>query len=372
MHKTYETMKIFIQLLILTAFVAKEIKSAETTESTPPPAATPYFSYYWGKTICYEKKILLEKRFLKAITDGDLEEVSSTLDKCVNPNICFRTKDSDFERTDYTTPLIYAVKRNNIGLMRLLLSHPKNPALVNYYITKRRVLLQNGGSFLDIVQAHRKNPFDDGNKGWWENRDTALHHAVRTNNVAATKLLLEFGAKVNEPGRDGLLPLTIAHSKPITRLLLSNGADPRETEADRRTPYHHAAEEGHYYKIIEFTQYTIPFSRRDVYGETPLMIMAKNPHRYYSIVEFLSILNTEKGIAQVQNNQNLYNAVMADLLKSHALATENKLRENAKFLKHYIKKLWELPKDESPKNVSEEELQPSKRQRIGSKDLSRK
>ena len=70
-----------------------------------------------------------------------------------------------------------------------------------------------------------------------------LHHACKSRNAAVVEVLLEHGANVNLPTRDGAHPLHIAVSKGeenIIVMLLKHGADINALDSNGMAPLHHA------------------------------------------------------------------------------------------------------------------------------------
>jgi ankyrin repeat protein len=78
--------------------------------------------------------------------------------------------------------------------------------------------------------------------------ETLLHHAARTGSIKMARVLLEHGAKVNAPARQGFTPLHVASglNKPaMVEFLIAAGADLNVQDSGEGMPLHAATVQGH-------------------------------------------------------------------------------------------------------------------------------
>jgi ankyrin repeat protein len=144
--------------------------------------------------------------------------------------------DLDTQNDKGRTALMLSVQKNNPQLATLLLEHNPdvniadnrgNNALM-YSITQDEVsitrkLLKNGSKLEHRNKLHK----------------TALYIACETNNPAAVKMMIKYGADVNVKVGKGLFtPLFVIRnsSDEILQSLIGAGADPRQLMTDGRSP----------------------------------------------------------------------------------------------------------------------------------------
>ena len=109
----------------------------------------------------------------------------------------------------------------------------------------------------------------------------SLHKAAAQGNLARMKELLDAGANVNAPAKDGKTPLhlaTMCGQEAVVKLLL--GVSDIEVNASDKcgaTPLHWAAENGHVEVVRLLLGVSgIEVNASDIYGGTPLHLAAKN------------------------------------------------------------------------------------------------
>jgi ankyrin repeat protein len=145
----------------------------------------------------------LNKEFIAAIRDGNLEEVKSFLRNDANINA-----QDNFGRT----PLYWATI---------------NATLNNHGLEALQLLLNNG----EQQSINVPNNI----------RETPLFRAIFLDNPEIVRLLLHYGAQqsVNMQDTKGYTPLHFAASRnitPIIQILLDNGADRNITDNENMTP----------------------------------------------------------------------------------------------------------------------------------------
>jgi ankyrin repeat protein len=191
-----------------------------------------------------------------AVVAGDGEESQAIVTALVGSGADKNMRDMD--TTEYTsgdwitsdsgealeavgaTPLLLAMKEEHVAVARLLvltgvdvnLADKDNLTPLHWAVTEiedlelARLLLQRGA----IVNLDNK----DIGRG-----NTLLHWSCSRGKTNAVKLLLEFGADVNQPGKDAYHPLHLAAKMgkiPLLKLLLEAGADAKAKDRQGQTP----------------------------------------------------------------------------------------------------------------------------------------
>src|SRR5207247_1103021 len=104
---------------------------------------------------------------------------------------------------------------------------------------------------------------------------TALHWAVRADDIATTQLLLRAGAKPGVANRYGVTPISLAAingNAAITEALLRAGADPNTTLAEGETVLMRAARTGNPEALKALLAHGADVNRKESsLGETALM-----------------------------------------------------------------------------------------------------
>jgi ankyrin repeat protein len=138
-----------------------------------------------------------------------------------------RTADINTPEPDGTTPLHWAVRGNDLEIVRLLLKAGANAKTANRYgVTPIALAAANGNA--EIIEALVKAGAD-ANTALPEG-ETALMTAARTGNPAALKVLIAHGAKVNVQekwlGETPLMWAAAENHPEAVRVLIESGADP--------------------------------------------------------------------------------------------------------------------------------------------------
>ncbi|KAH6675716.1 ankyrin repeat-containing domain protein, partial [Halenospora varia] len=150
------------------------------------------------------------------------------------------TVDMNEQDTQGYTPLMYAIRRNNVEAARLVIEHGGN---VNYQ-------------------------FEQGSQ-----TTTPLICAIQKNGSEMVALLLSYGANVNTPNWRGQTPLLIAsmmNNLELAKLLLQNGARNDVKDGDLRTPLSKAAENGNATIVTMLIEAGCKIDSVDGRGRTPL------------------------------------------------------------------------------------------------------
>ncbi len=142
----------------------------------------------------------------------------------------------------YRTPLNYAISHGNTDAVKLLIKYGANPNQIDEYGRAPLVLAVFYGdlNIVEFLLQEKANPniqegeesrflvLDDGKDEKHLYFKTPLNYAVSSGNIDAVKLLLKYGANLNQIDECGGAPLTLAvcYGDPdIVKFLLQNGAD---------------------------------------------------------------------------------------------------------------------------------------------------
>lgn len=111
----------------------------------------------------------------------------------------------------------------------------------------------------------------------------ALHAAVRGDDAALTRQLIEAGAPVDEPGDFGVTALEVAVARgnaTIAADLVDAGAAVTEGSKGLRSPLHLAAEEGNLdvLEVLIDAADDVDPAGQDRFGSTPMMLAAAKDH----------------------------------------------------------------------------------------------
>lgn len=155
------------------------------------------------------------------------------------------------------TPLIYAVQKGHVDMVRMLLLRGANPdirgklgdtalhaAACLTHTTIARILIA-GGADLEIQNSPVNNMTMTG-------QGTPLHVAVRHGNLKLSRLLIRSGANIQAKNVDGDTPLHLAARRAEMHTfegLLDLGADINAKNSDGRTPVQVALNAGYRSKL---------------------------------------------------------------------------------------------------------------------------
>jgi len=246
-----------------------------------------------------------------AIAAGDKEGVLKILSKRQHVNLNHR------EPGDGETFLIAAIRADQPEIIRVLLTHGANPnlreitgvdarnksllgdtplaAAVNIdSIESVRLLIQHGVRLAANSNVLHSSPsiemirflLDHGAviDGRDDNGATYLHTAVNNEEIEEiARLLIERGANVNVPDKDGVTPLFRVASIKIARLLIERGANVNAADREGLTPLHMAVLEGLGIDLAKLlVMRGAEVNARNNHGHTPLDLLVVEGFDYDS------------------------------------------------------------------------------------------
>jgi ankyrin repeat protein len=160
------------------------------------------------------------------------------------------------------TALLVAAERGKIGLVKQLLEHKANPNIAGSDgVTALILAAQNDQpDIVKILLQNRAEPDTEDHNGWTALSSAAYHGSMRCVQILAdasktdlsrgllfatladhkdvVKVLLDYGAEVDNRSSDGRTPLILAASKgnkELVNMLLQAGADPTLTDQSGAT-----------------------------------------------------------------------------------------------------------------------------------------
>lgn len=173
---------------------------------------------------------VVDKRFLNAVTNGDVNIARSLLNK--------KSIVKFFKSKNARVPILFAACRTgSVEMVELILSHPdvnvnmkdmfKNNALTSLPCLNPT----DNNRIINVLLENRINVNDTNDQGY-----TALHFIIVNDTIglgySAIEHLLKNGANPNIPNKDGQTAIFDAaqRSLKLTKLLLDNGADMDHTD----------------------------------------------------------------------------------------------------------------------------------------------
>lgn len=214
--------------------------------------------------------------------------------------------DIDARSNDGTTPLLAAVWRGRVELIRYLLERGADPNAFNdAHISP--MLAVNGENIVQIATML----IDKGAKVNVRSaqNETPLHNIAWSGSVEAVELLLSNGADINAVGDGGWTPLCMAalSNAEITRYMISKGAavNPHQPEdakecpcrVEFQTPLHCAVRSDSISTVQALVENGAMVNVVDREGLTPLHMAVR--HGNFEIVEYLldkgAVLNVKEG-----------------------------------------------------------------------------
>ncbi|KAJ9465905.1 Delta-latroinsectotoxin-Lt1a [Diplonema papillatum] len=139
---------------------------------------------------------------------------------------------------------------------------------------------------------------------------TPLMYAVLTGKVKSVETLLDLGADIEIPEKDGYTAVHAAafQGRPeILKVLLAHGLDAREIHADGYEPIHRACwgtDEGHTGALKVLLEYGVPYNARAVNGKTPMdLLMLKQKHPSFLLLREYEAIEKEAEKAEKARKQ---------------------------------------------------------------------
>ena len=168
----------------------------------------------------------------RAVWEGAIDVVHELLD--AGENVDFPTHvEWTYEGRTGRTPLMYAILRNDVSMICLLLSYRADVNLRT--VSGRTPVMYAGMNILPLLLEKGADLNAGDNEGY-----TALTLAVWNSDIVKATWLLNNGAEVDlRPTRDVKTPLMYALIKdnvPMIELLVSRGANVNAVTHDGRTP----------------------------------------------------------------------------------------------------------------------------------------
>ncbi|EFA03955.1 hypothetical protein TcasGA2_TC014099 [Tribolium castaneum] len=158
-----------------------------------------------------------------------------------------------------------------------------------------------------------------------ENLSNPLHVAVGNGHIAATIALINAGASVNQPTKEGVYPIFCATKHlPTLQILLNNAAEINAKTADGLTALHLAAINGKLDVVEELVTRGAKINDKDLSGNTPLVYSVLNNH--LDVVIFL----TENGAKVEDDSRLLCTATNNDFRECIPVLVQNGANVNAK------------------------------------------
>lgn len=138
----------------------------------------------------------------------------------------------------------------------------------------------------------------------------AIHYAADAGHLAAVKLLLKSGSKVDVSDLDNLTPLHLAANRgalPVVQALLEHGALVDKRSTDKLTPLHYASSRGHTDVVMTLIKFRASLDSLDSGDRTPLALAASRD--LYHVVKVLVESGAKVNIEDVKGYTSLCEAV---------------------------------------------------------------
>ncbi|XP_063780761.1 ankyrin repeat and SOCS box protein 10 isoform X5 [Pseudophryne corroboree] len=215
-----------------------------------------------------------------SLLSGHTDAVQDLLedpDNLIHPNALFDTSDVE-EWRNY---------RYNPTALRIWSLTYEEELTCPLYITASR-------GYIDCLQLLLRKGAD---VDFAPSGETALHGACENSQTECVRALLSYGANPNAECQEGLFPLhhcKTSESYHCAKLLLQYGAYiNNQTEDEGLTPLHVAARHGLLENVDLYLRHGATIDKRDVQGETPLIVACSQPQspteleRYHQVCQRL-------------------------------------------------------------------------------------
>ena len=129
--------------------------------------------------------------------------------------------------SSYLTPLFFAAEAKRLEAIQVLLEHNAdvNGFPLSWLLSSYEATDGSMGKFADVLQLLLEHGADPNICD--DDYSTPLHQASSKGLLEAARLLLSYGAKLDEKDRGGKTPFQLAASDEMAKLLLEHGAVPQ-------------------------------------------------------------------------------------------------------------------------------------------------
>ncbi|CAF1035288.1 unnamed protein product [Didymodactylos carnosus] len=215
-------------------------------------------------------------KYFSLICTDNVDELRKQLNSLTNEQANLICNLHDIDKGTGTTLLMYAAFYGNALICKLLIDN--GASKVKLDCSKRNVLYYSiaGQSYnvakylMDTCDANTKQTFINNID---QNNETALHEAVKTQNLHCIDLLLINHIDVNVLNKGGISALHIAvdlGKVDIVRLLLKHKANPNTKDSSNWTPVHVASAHNDLNILRLLLSRGGKVNITDQYGQTPL------------------------------------------------------------------------------------------------------
>lgn len=285
--------------------------------------------------------ISLNEEMFKAVDDGDLDKVKALIDS--NRNLL------EIKDRSGSTPLIRACLNfqtmgRQVEVAKFLIEAGANVNVINNYQATALLRASVGrGPDYELVKLLVSKGADINIQGY--NGITALHWAVKSNDLKVAKLLLENGADINISddyngsirtstisGTVLQVAINLSQSNEMFKFVIENGAKLNIKDSQGNTELHLVALKGNTEQAKILIEHGIDLNAKNNFNRTALYYAAK--HGYCEVAELLiasgadknTIVETNYGKAkQLSESLDEGEAYIWDLDARYAVKTKNNL-----------------------------------------------
>lgn len=185
------------------------------------------------------------------------------------------------------SPLHYAVQKNHLNCVQLLLQYGANPNTPQVY-TETPLHVAAASGYVECIKLLLDFGADIRSQ-FGRRRITALHLAAEDDYAECVRLLLDGGANINATNADGQTPLhlaCLAQAVDTVGVLIERGANVNAIYKDGRTALHAAiVKESRFWDCARMLlEAKVDVNKADNFGYTPLHIAALNEFSYCVIL----------------------------------------------------------------------------------------